>query len=339
MPEIGQGVDMVKGDEGVWEAKVGPVDAGAYRYNFNVDGVTVIDPRNAATSESNSNTWSLVYVSGSEKSDTLDVPHGAVAAVTYYSKSLKQFRRMHVYTPPGYQLGAGKYPVFYLLHGAGDSDQAWSTVGRAGFILDNLIAVGKAEPMVVVMPAGHAGAFGFGRRGTPDRPRVDQFVEDFVNDLQPYVEQHYRILADREHRAIAGLSMGGAQTLNIAVPHLDEFAYVGVFSSGVFELGRRSRSNENGPSWEQQNEKSLSEPALKEGLELFWFATGRDDFLIETSRSSVAMLQKHGFDVVFQETAGGHTWINWRQYLHDFAQVLFKPGASKAIPGADTSGS
>ena len=130
-----------------------------------MDGVAVIDPRNPSTSESNNNAWSLVYVPGSDISDTKDVPHGAVASVTYYSETLKRFRRMHVYTPPGYEKGEGKYPVFYLLHGAGDSDDSWSTVGRAGFILDNLIAAGKAKPMIVVMPAGHTGAVPLRRRG------------------------------------------------------------------------------------------------------------------------------------------------------------------------------
>ena len=121
------------------------VKPGYYRYNFNVDGLAVIDPRNPATSESNNNTWSLVSVPGAEFMDTQQVPHGAVAEVTYYSTTLKRFRRLHVYTPPGYELGEGKYPVFYLLHGASDSDNSWSTVGRAGFILDNLIAAKKAK--------------------------------------------------------------------------------------------------------------------------------------------------------------------------------------------------
>jgi enterochelin esterase family protein len=154
IPAIGQGA-MIKGDNGVWEATIGPVDPGAYRYNFNVDRVSVIDPRNPLTSESNNNTWSLIYIPGADFMDTREVPHGAVAAVTYYSSALKKWRRMHIYTPPGYDLGQGKYPILYLLHGAGDSDDSWSTAGRAGFILDNLIAAKKAKPMVVVMPAGH----------------------------------------------------------------------------------------------------------------------------------------------------------------------------------------
>ena len=198
---------MTKGTNGVWEVTLGPIDPGAYRYNFNVDGVSVIDPRNPATSESNNNVWSLVCVPGSDFMDTRDVPHGAVASLTYYSKTLQKFRRMHVYTPPGYERGGGKFPVFYLLHGAGDSDDAWTSVGRAGFILDNLIADGKAKPMIVVMPAGHTRAFGFGGGGP--RPPTDEFVQDFLNDIMPCVEKNYRVYTDRAHRAIAGLSMGG----------------------------------------------------------------------------------------------------------------------------------
>src|SRR5205085_6584849 len=182
-----------------WEVTLDKVNPGAYRYNFNVDGVTVIDPRNPLTSESNENTWSLVYVPGADFMDTKDVPHGAVAEVTYQSSALNRARRMHVYTPPGYELGKGSYPVFYLLHGASDSDDSWSSVGRAGFILDNLIAAKKSKPMIVVMPAGHTRPFGRGvpasrAQGGPPRagtqPPPDEFVQDFVTDIMPYVEKH-----------------------------------------------------------------------------------------------------------------------------------------------------
>ncbi len=209
MPEIGQGVEMTKGDEGVWSVTLGPVGPGYYRYNFNVDGVAVIDPRNPATSESNANTWSLVGVPGLDYMDTQNVPHGAVAEVTYYSEPLKRIRRMHVYTPPGYESGEGVFPVFFLLHGAMDCDESWTSVGRAGFILDNLIAQGKAKPMVVVMTAGHTGPFRMGGA----RPTVDEFQEDFNKVVVPYIEEHYRVLTDRAHRAIAGLSMGGRRRL------------------------------------------------------------------------------------------------------------------------------
>lgn len=324
IPGNGRGAEMKKNDKGVWEATVGPVPPGAYRYLFSVDGLSVVDPRNPATSESNNLSWSLVNVPGSPLFDANDVPHGAVAAVTYHSKSLKRNRRMHVYTPPDYDKGEGRYPVFYLLHGAGDCDASWSTVGRAGFILDNLIATGKAKPMIVVMPAGHTSAFRFGGPGRPGGGApVDEFGEDFTRDLRPYVEKNYRVHSDRAHRAIAGLSMGGGQTLSIAFAHLDDYGYVGVFSSGVFGIVGR---NGGAPStqWEDSHKTTLDDAGLKKGLRLLWIGCGKDDFLVQTSNATVDMLKKHKFDVVSRETAGGHTWLNWRDYLGEFAPQLFQ---------------
>ncbi|MDB6039214.1 MAG: Esterase [Verrucomicrobiales bacterium] len=276
----------------------------------------MLDPRNPAGSESNDNMWSLVVVPGAEFMDTKDVPHGAVAEVTYQSSSLKRARRMHVYTPPGYENGRKSYPVFYLLHGSSDSDDSWSSVGRAGFIMDNLIAAKKAKPMIVVMPAGHSGP-------TAIRNGKD-FERDFVEDIMPQIEKRYRVQTDRSNRAMAGLSMGGGQTLNIGFANLDKFAYLGVFSSGVFGIaggGRPAATNE--PPWEVRNKASLDNPKLKKGLKLVWFATGKDDFLLKTSRATVEMLKKHGFSVVYKESEGGHTWLNWRDYLIEFAPLLF----------------
>jgi enterochelin esterase family protein len=212
---------FTKSDNGIWEMTTGVVEPGAYRYTYVVNGVGAIDPRNTAISESNTTTWSVATVPGSDLMDTKAVPHGAVASVYYQSAALGRTRRMHIYTPPGYESGTNKYPVFYLLHGAGDCDDSWTSVGRANFILDNLIASGKAKPMIVVMPAGHTNAGGGGGRGAAPAggpPPRDEFNEDFVGDVMPYVEAHYRVVADRAHRAIAGLSMGGSQTLNAAIP-------------------------------------------------------------------------------------------------------------------------
>jgi enterochelin esterase-like enzyme len=314
------GRPMSKGEKGIWKLTVGPLEPGAYRYQFVVDGVNVVDPRNPATSESNENTWSLVYVPGAAFMDTRDVPHGAVAEVVYYSKALERFRRMHVYTPPGYELGEGRFPVFYLLHGAFDCDDSWTTVGRAGFILDNLIAAGKAEPMIVAMPAGHTGPFHFGM-ALP----IDEFATDFTGDIVPYVESHYRVHADRAHRALAGLSMGGGQTLSIAIADLERFGYLGVFSSGVFGItGQGPGARPGATPWTEEHADALNDAAAREGLELVWFATGTEDFLIETSRATVAALRDHGFDVVYKESGGGHTWANWREYLNEFAPLLFR---------------
>ena len=340
IPNIGQVANLAKGDAGVWSTTVGPVDPGAYRYNFNIDGVATIDPRSPATSESNNNVWSVVYVPGADFMDTKNVPHGAVSSLSYYSTALNAWRRLHVYTPPGYETGNDKYPIFYLLHGAGDSDDSWTSVGRANFILDNLIAAKKAKPMVVVMTAGHTPQTPGGRGGAGGfLSATDDFAKEFVTDVMPLVEKRYRVMTDRAHTAIAGLSMGGSQTLNIAIPNLQRFAYIGVYSSGLIgEAGGGGRGGRGGDasaapvvpaapnpnSWENRNLAMLDNASLKKGLKLVWFSTGKDDGLIGTTRATVDVLKKHGFNPVFEESPGGHTWINWRNYLNVFAPQLFQ---------------
>jgi enterochelin esterase-like enzyme len=337
----GRGVappQLAKNGEGVWEGTFGPVPAGAYRYVFTVDGVTVVDARNPMTSQTNTTVYSLAVVPGSDVFDTKNVPHGAVASVHYNSTALGGIRRMHVYTPPGYESNRERYPVLYLLHGAGDVDDSWTSVGRAGFILDNLIAAGKAKPMIVVMPAGHVNGAGAALGGTvppaaaQGMPGIgsgpDPFANDFLTDLLPYVEKNYRVLTDRQNRAIAGLSMGGNQTLNIAIPHLERFAYIGVFSSGIISGARGAAPVEPAPpfgeAWEKQNLAALDNAATKRGLNLLWFSTGKDDGLIGTTRNTVDLLKKHGFKPVFIESQGAHTWLNWRDYLSVFAPQLFQ---------------
>jgi enterochelin esterase family protein len=245
--------------------------------------------------------------------DTKDVPHGAVATIYYPSSTLKRTRRMHVYTPPGYESNSEKYPVFYLLHGAGDSDDSWTSVGRANFILDNLIAAKKAKPMIVVMPAGHTGPFGFGGKGGFGG---GEFEKDFQNDIVPYIDKNYRTLTSRPNRAIAGLSMGGAQTLTVAIAKPKDYAYVGVFSSGIL-FGKASAS-------EQAIKDGIAEPETRKGLKLLWFATGSDDGLLKQTRSTVDLFKASGNNPVFRETSGGHTWINWQLYLNEFAPQLFR---------------
>jgi enterochelin esterase-like enzyme len=318
---------MTRNTNGIWEVTMDSIAPGAYRYAFDVDGAVVMDPLNPATSESRDRTWSLVYKPGADFMALREVPHGAVATVTYYSKSLQRFRRMHIYTPPGYEKGKGRFPVLYLLHGMGDSDASWASVGRAGFIMDNLIAAKKAKPMIVVMPAGHTRSTDAGLRAQALSARGDdEFINDFEQDIMPYVEHHYRVRADRQDRAIAGLSMGGRQALEIGIGHLDQFAYLGVFSSGAYrrtEPGSKAMVRYN-PAFEAQDRASLDNPKLKKGLKLVWFAIGKDDFLLDTSRATVQMLRQHGFSVVFNESSGAHSWINWRNYLNEFAPQLFR---------------
>jgi enterochelin esterase family protein len=311
------GLPLTKGADGVWQVTFPKLASGAYRYRFNVDGVATADPVNPATSQSNGNAWSLFYVPGAKFMDEQRVAHGAVAAVHYYSGALGKDRRMHVYLPPGYERSRTSYPVFYLLHGAFDGDDSWSTVGRAGFIIDNLIASGAAKPMIVVMPDGHTSRFAPAARGGPASLNMEDFVREFNADIKPYVEGHYRVLTDRRSTAIAGLSMGGAQTLDIAFGDLSKYAYVGVFSSGVFNV-------RDSAEWETKHRAQLDDATLKRGLSLVWFSTGKDDFLVDTTVATVDLLKKHGFSVTYEPSSGAHTWINWREYLNKFAPQLFR---------------
>jgi len=309
--------EMKKGENGVWELTL-DVAPGAYRYLFDIDGVRAADPRNTAVSESNGNVWSLLRVQGAAFMDTADVPHGAVARIIYKSTALGKNRRAHVYTPPGYETGSDKYPVLYLLHGAGDCDDSWTSVGRAHDIMDNLIAAKKAKPMIVVMPAGHTGPFIFGAppaERPKDSPPPARFEDDFEKDLRPYIEKTYRVKTDRADRAIAGLSMGGGQTLALFVSKPADFSGVGVFSSGLF-----AKADE----WEKQHQEALSAASSRNGLKVFWFATGKGDFLLNRTKETVALFEKHEFKPEFKQTDGGHTWINWQHYLNEFAPMLFQ---------------
>jgi enterochelin esterase-like enzyme len=306
---------LAKDEKGVWSVTVGPIEPNAYRYAFDVDGAQVLDPKNTQTSESNTTVRSLLVVpgKGAEFMAANDVPHGAVRTVWYRSASLNQDRRMHIYTPPGYDLSGESYPVLYLLHGGGDNDDSWSTVGRAGFILDNLLAQGKVKPMVVVMPAGHVPGAGLSMGASPD---ADKFSADLLRDVIPYVEKNLRVRADAANRAIAGLSMGGVQTLNIGLNNLDQFSQIGVFSSGWFPEVLEQVKKEKREAW--------SSPATRQRLKLFWIAAGKDDIALANSRNMVAFFNQIGLPHTFRETDGGHTWINWRRYLNEFAPLLFR---------------
>ena len=220
---------------------------------------------------------------------------------------------MHVYTPPGYEKSRDAYPVFYLLHGAFDGDDSWSTVGRAGFIVDNLIASGAAKPMIVVMPDGHTARFGGAAAGSipptscassrPTSSRTSRARIASAKAARPRPSRACRWAARRR------------STSRSAIP--TTYGYVGVFSSGVFGI-------DNNADWENAHSAQLDDAAAKRDLQLVWFSTGKDDFLLGTTKATVAMLKKHGFDVVYEESKGGHTWINWREYLAKFAPQLFR---------------
>jgi enterochelin esterase family protein len=310
-----RGPAMVKRENGVWETTAGPLAPGVYQYSFGVQGVSVVDPVNQDVNETTGGLRSVFVVPGSEWTDMKPVPHGAVAEVQYPSSVLQRQRRMRVYTPPGYAVGNERYPVFYLLHGSGDSDQSWNALGRAGVIVDNLIAANQAKPMIVVMPNGHTQL-----PATPESRML--FVKEFMADILPYVEKNYRVRAERSGRAIAGLSMGGGHTLQIAIPNLDKFAYIGVMSAGLSGGGAGQPSVV--ANFETQHAAMLDNNGLKKGLELLWFSTGKDDAALPNTMNAVNLLKKHGFTTVFQESAGGHTWENWRDYLVTFGGQIFK---------------
>lgn len=310
---------LAKDANGVWSATLGPLRPDYYTYTLFVDGVRTADPKNAFIKQGISSIENMLLVPGPETAfqDIRPVPHGELRQVWYQSKTLGQARRMHVYTPPGYDQSDAKYPVFYLLHGGGDDDSGWPTVGRAGFILDNLLAEGRAKPMIVVMTNGSMPP----PAGPPNpaqgmnRTR-ELYAQELTQEVLPYVEKNYRVLANRPNRAIAGLSMGGFQTLELALTRPELFDYVGVMSSGLF-----GQAIEEAPT---RYAKALGDPAYNQGKKLFWVAIGKDDFVMEANKKTLALLEKSGIRYQYQETDGGHTWINWRQYLREFVPLLFR---------------
>ena len=236
---------------------------------------------------------------------------GAIATVYYNSNGIGALRRMHIYTPPDYEIGSSRLPVLYLLHGGGDSDDSWGTVGRAGAILDNLIAAGSAVPVIIVMPAGHVST-DF-RLGPGVRMGHDAFNEDLTKSVLPFVDAHYRTIADRDHRALAGLSMGGIQTLTISLTDSADFGWIGVFSSGWF------------PNLLKEEEETDLAQYRASGKPFdSWVDAGKYDIALENSRATVALLNKAGIKMEEHESPGFHAWNNWRNYLYSFAQLLFR---------------
>jgi len=316
-PGAPAGLAMAKDETGLWSVTTArPVPADTYRFNFEVDGARAPDPQGTAFSEERVGTNSVFEVLGAEgafQSYDPAVPHGVVSTIEYWSEALGTRRRAHVYTPPGYMNGTGNYPVLYLVHGAGDSDDSWTSVGRAHYILDNLIAAKKAVPMIVVMPFGH----------TPDRPGADMldndgFGQDLLQALIPYVEQNFRTIDDPDHRAMAGLSMGGAHTIRHGLTHPELFHYLGIFSMGLGMNGDR----EQVVQFETANDAALKRSARD--LKLLYYAMGSDDFLHGTVEPTRGLFDRYGIRHLYNESGGGHTWINWRRYLDDFLPRLFK---------------
>lgn len=310
-------ISLTSDGQGTWKAEIGPLRPDYYTYTLTIDGVRTLDPKNPAVKQGIASLENVVLIPGPETAfeDVQNVSHGELRQVWYSSATLGRMRRMHVYTPPGYEKGKENYPVFYLLHGAGDDDSGWSTIGRAGFIFDNLIAAGKMKPMIVVMPNGSMPPPEAGTPMNMNRMR-ELFSSELLKDILPRVEATYRVKTSPADRAIAGLSMGGFQTLDVVLSRPDLFAWAGVYSSGFF-----------GPSIEDAETryaKSLNDKDFNNKKKLFWIAIGKDDFVMDANRKTLALLDKHQIRYQYKETEGGHTWINWRQYLNEFTPMLFR---------------
>jgi enterochelin esterase-like enzyme len=313
---------MHRDDDGAWTITTAPLEPDYYGYSFVADDVAVLDPRNGSLKPNLLATQNVVHVPGPAALpwEASDVPHGVVHRHFYRSAVVGDDRDFYVYTPPGYDAApSAAYPVLYLLHGFSDDAGAWVSVGRANVVLDNLIAQGKVTPMIVVMPLGYgapeilAGGFaGFARdRGLLLR-NFDRFRDSLVTEVVPRVEAAYRVVADRRSRAIAGLSMGGAESLYVGLNDVDRFAWVGSFSAG----GLAESFGETFPRFDR--------PASKR-LELLFVACGKDDHLVGMHRKLHDWLAARGAAHVNLETPGAHTWMVWRRNLAALAQLLFRP--------------
>ena len=311
-------VPMERGEDGVWSLTVGPLDPDFYGYSFVADGVGRVDPVNPLIKPNLLGTTSMVHIPGEGLTwEVADVPHGKVHHHFYRSAVVGDDRDFFVYTPPDYDAsGKRRYPVLYLLHGFSDDASAWTSVGRANFILDNLIAQGKAKPMIVVMPLGYGAPEILQRGPAVQNPEVwqrniMQFREALLKEVIPQVEKQYRVLTNRDSRAIAGLSMGGAESLYTGLNTLDRFAWVGGFSSG----GLAQDVAANFPN--------LTADANRQ-LRLLWIACGTDDRLIDANRKLREWLTSKDVKHTDIETPGAHTWMVWRRNLSSFVPLLFQ---------------
>jgi len=303
---------MTKDDKGVWSATVGPVIPGVWEYSFTIDGVQTVDSGNPAIKPQRAPRTSILQIPSTPPAPwdfRAEVPHGTMHWHDYVPKSLGVQRRLHVYTPPGYEREAAKkFPVLYLVHGFSDNDAGWSVHGKANWILDNLIAAGKARPMIVVMPDGHALA--------PESRRQDYggannaaFEHELVDDVIPMIEATYRAQPDAGHRALAGLSMGGGHTLYTGLRHLDKFTALGTFSAGIPQRDGA--------------DALLDAQAINHALKLLWMGCGKSDGLMERNRKLHETLTEKGIQHTWVESEGGHEWPVWRNYLIQFAGLIF----------------
>ena len=319
-------VPLTKSEDGIWSVTTQPMEPDTYSYSFKADGVNILDPSNSAIVPNLLSPSSVLTVPGPEPLpwDTTDIPHGVIDHHFYKSGIIGDNRDYYVYTPPGYDpAGHKKYPVLYLLHGYSDDASAWTAVGHADLILDSLIAQGKTKPMIIVMTLGYGdpqivdkkflASSGSPFSNTDLRTRnFSRYTDALLTEVIPMVEKQYRTVNNRESRAIAGLSMGGAESLLTGLNHLDTFAWVASFSSG------------GEPDDFAQDFPKLDAATASKQLRLLWVACGTEDRLITLNRSLVDWLKSKEIPVTRIETPGMHTWLVWRRNLTTLAPLLFR---------------
>ncbi|GAB3551108.1 alpha/beta hydrolase-fold protein [Spirosoma fluminis] len=325
-------VAMTKGKDGIWTYTTDVLSPDLYTYSYSVDGVRTIDPNNAHVIRDVANVSNAFLLEGNPYADlykVAQVPHGTVSRRWYNSSGNKKERRLTVYTPPGYETSQASYPVLYLLHGIGGDEEAWMGLGRASQILDNLIAQGKAKPMIVVMPNGNVaqqaapgeGNEGFVKPSFALPQTMDGKFEATFEDIITFIESNYRIKATKANRAIAGLSMGGYHTAYISQNYPNTFDYIGLFSPA---FNNKPEEYPESPTYQHLDEKLLKQKI--NGYKLYWMVVGKSDFpvLLAGIQDFRKRLDAMGMRYKFNETDGGHTWSNWRKYLTEFVQQAFK---------------
>lgn len=320
-------VELEEKENGIWEYTT-PVALSPelYSYSITVDGLKINDPANVFIHRDVVSLSNIFIIPG-ERADLYkvnDVPHGSVAKVWYYSDYLKMNRRLTIYTPPGYEMSSKRYPVLYLLHGMGGDENAWSELGRATQIFDNLIAQGKMQPAIVVMTNGNSS-----QQAAPGETSNNLVQPEFVlpnkggdfelhfPEIVEFIDKAYRTKARKESRAIAGLSMGGLHSLTISKHFPDMFDYVGLFSAAI-----NPRDNAESPVY--QNFEDKLKVQFKKQPKLYWIGIGQTDFLYEENAEFRKMLDENGLSYIYYESPGGHIWRNWRIYLTEFAPLLFQ---------------
>lgn len=318
---------MTKDDKGLWSYTTAAMPSNLYSYAFSLDGVRVIDPNNVYVDRDVSTLSNIFIVKGGNGDyySVNKVPHGSVTRRWYHSPGNDMTRRITIYTPPGYENGKEKYPVLYLLHGMGGDEEAWMALGRTSQILDNLIAQGKAKPMIVVMTNGNVAleaapgesALGLQKPNFALPHTMDGKMEETFGDVIKFVEKNYRVKANKQGRAIAGLSMGGYHSLHISRYYPNTFDYVGLFSPAI-----NPRDGVQSPVYKDID--GTIKAQHKNGVKLYWIAIGKTDFLFKQVTDYRKKLDDFGVSYVYHESEGGHTWSNWRDYMIEFVPQLFK---------------